>query len=52
MPYADDLIVVEESYAKLRERFGEWQKALESKGLKVNMNKTGSRTLWIEPLDF
>jgi len=36
----DDLIVAEESSAKFQERFGEWQSTLESKGLKVNVNKT------------
>ena len=28
------------SSAKLQERFGEWQEALERKGLKVNVDKT------------
>ena len=34
------MIVAEESSTKLQERFEEWQKALESKGLNVNVSKT------------
>jgi len=40
MLYADDLIIAAISSAKLQERFGEWQEALERKGLKVNADKT------------
>jgi len=40
MLYADNLIIAAISSAKLQERFGEWQEALERKGLKVNANKT------------
>jgi len=40
MLYADDLIIADISSAKLQERFGEWQEALERKGLKVNADKT------------
>ena len=40
MLYADDLIIAADSSAKLQERFGEWQKALERKGLKANADKT------------
>jgi len=38
--YADDLILADISLADLQERFGEWQEALESKGLKENADKT------------
>ena len=34
MLFADDLIQADTSPANLQERFGEWQEALESKGLK------------------
>jgi len=34
MLYADDLIIAAISSAKLQERFGEWQDALEKKALK------------------
>jgi len=40
MQYIDDLILADISPAKLQERFSEWQEALESKGLKVNADKT------------
>jgi len=40
MLYADDLIIAAVLLAKLQERFGEWQEALERKGLKVNADKT------------
>ena len=40
MLYADDLIVAEESSVKLQERLRERQTPLETKGLKVNVNKT------------
>jgi len=39
MLYADDLIVVEDSVSNFQTRFSGWQRALESKGLKVK-NKT------------
>ena len=38
--YADDLVLLAESLEELKERLVNWKKALESKGLKVNMNKT------------
>jgi hypothetical protein len=40
MLYADDLILAEDSASNLQIRFSGWQRALESKGLKVNANKT------------
>ena len=40
MLYADDLIVADEEEAGIQTRFTDWQEALESKGLKININKT------------
>ena len=40
MLYADDLIVAEDSAQNLQTRYLGWQKALESKGLKINASKT------------
>jgi len=40
MLYADDLILSDVSSTNLQNRFGEWQEALESKGLNVNADKT------------
>ena len=34
--YADDLILMSETVEDLKERFWNWENALESKGLKVN----------------
>ena len=34
--YADDLILMSETVEDLKERFWNWEDALESKGLKVN----------------
>ena len=45
MLYADDLIIADILSAKLQERFGEWQEALERKGPKVNVDKTETK-LW------
>ena len=38
--YADDLVLMSESLEDLRERFQSWRRALEGKGLKVNVGKT------------
>ena len=38
--YADDLVLMSESLEDLRERFQWWRRALEGKGLKVNVGKT------------
>ena len=38
--YADDLVLMSESLEDLRERFQRWRRALEGKGLKVNVGKT------------
>jgi len=40
MLYADDLIMSEDSTSNLQTLFSGWQRALESKGLKVNANIT------------
>src|SRR5688572_6520992 len=40
MMYADNLIVADSEEAGLQTRFTDWQGALESKGLKININKT------------
>jgi hypothetical protein len=38
--YADDLILVAESMDELIEKFNTWKEGIESKGLKVNIDKT------------
>ena len=38
--YADDLVIMSEDMEDLKERFWNWNNALESKGLKVNTRKT------------
>ena len=38
--YADDLVLMAESVDELKVKFERWRKALEMKGLKVNMGKT------------
>ena len=38
--YADDLVIMSEDMEDLKERFWNWEDALESKGLKVNTRKT------------
>ena len=38
--YANDLVLMSESLEDLRERFQRWKRALEGKGLKVNVGKT------------
>ena len=40
MLYADDLVITAESREEALERFGSWMEAMESKGLKVNIEKT------------
>ena len=37
--YADDLVLMSETMEGLKERFLKWRSALESKGLKVNLEK-------------
>jgi hypothetical protein len=38
--YADDLVIMGESLKELEKKFLEWKRVMESKGLKVNVNKT------------
>jgi len=38
--YADDLAVIAETKEELIKRFNEWKDNTESKGMRVNMNKT------------
>ena len=38
--YADDLAVIAETEEELIKRFNEWKDNMESKGMRVNMNKT------------
>jgi len=38
--YADDLAVIAETEEELIKRFNEWKDNTESKGMRVNMNKT------------
>ena len=38
--YADDLILMADSMAELQDKFDNWKKAIERKGMKVNMGKT------------
>ena len=38
--YADDLAVIAETEEKLIKRLNEWKENVESKGMRVNMNKT------------
>ena len=38
--YADDLVIMGDSWEEVEERYVRWKGALESRGLKVNVNKT------------
>ena len=38
--YADDLVLVAQSIEELREKFQQWKTCMESKGLKMNIDKT------------
>ena len=38
--YADDLAVIAETEEELIKRLNEWKENVESKGMRVNMNKT------------
>src|SRR6218665_2377001 len=40
MLYADDLALAEQTETGMQNRFGDWKRTLECKGLKVNINKT------------
>ena len=49
--YADDLVLMSESMNGLKERFFRWGSALESKGLKVNLEKTKVMVCMSEGID-
>ena len=38
--YVDDLVIIGDSWEEVEEKYVKWKGALESKGLKVNINKT------------
>jgi len=40
LPYADDLAVIAETEEELIKRLNKWKDNVESKGTRVNMNKT------------
>ena len=44
MLYADDLAVIAETEEGLIKRLNEWKDNVESKGMRVNINKTKWRT--------
>ena len=46
MLYADDLVLMSERMEGLREKFWKWNKAFESKGLKVNLGEDKSGSEW------
>ena len=41
--YADDLVLVAQSIEKLREKVQQWKTCMESKGLKMNIDKTSDK---------
>ena len=40
MLYADDMVIIAEMFESLMTKIAVWKNGLESKGLKVNMEKT------------
>ena len=44
--YADDLAVIAETEEELIKRLNEWKENMESKGMRVNMNKTKENVRW------
>ena len=44
--YADDLAVTAETEEELIKRLNEWKDNVESKRMRVNMNKTTEKTKW------
>jgi len=44
--YADDLAVIAETEEELIKRLNEWKDNVESKGMRVNMNKTKGYDKW------
>ena len=47
--YADDLVITAESMAEASERFNSWKRGMETRGLKVNMEKTKVMVTGREP---
>ena len=43
--YADDLVLLGESWEEVSAKYAAWKSALESKGLKVNVSKTKAMRL-------
>ena len=43
--YADDLVLLGESWEEVSAKYVAWKSALESKGLKVNVSKTKAMKL-------
>ena len=41
--YADDIVLLRESWEEVGNRYREWKEALEGKRLKVNVQKTKAR---------
>jgi len=44
--YADDLAMIAETEEELIKRLNEWKDNVESKRMRVNMNKTTEKTKW------
>ena len=40
MLYADDIVLVVDNWEELESRYTRWKKALQEKGMKINVNKT------------
>lgn len=55
--YADDLVIIAESMQELEKKYTEWKNSLESKGLRVNVDKTkimvgdGAKTVYRSEID-
>ena len=40
MRYADDIVLVGDNWEEVESRYTRWKKALQEKGMKINVNKT------------
>ena len=40
MLYADDIVLVGDNWEEVESRYTRWKKALQEKGMKINVNKT------------
>ena len=47
--YADDLVITAESEEEAVRKFGVWKREMETRGLKVNINKTKLMVMGREP---